>query len=152
VLGHLPAGEDYHRACLDGTVPAFLAGFAGRGGTDLDSVNALGVADYASLSPAEALARWRAASADNRRRFRQRADGLVDTSIGDYPAAGRRSTWPPSSPPTPTTSACPSHPASGRSGEHGGPATPGSHLAKPNPSWRSGRPARARQSLAARPP
>jgi uncharacterized protein (TIGR03083 family) len=85
VLGHLAAGEDYHRACLDGTVPAFLAGFAGRGGTDLDSVNALGVADYAGLSPAEALARWRAASADNRRRFRQRADGLVDTSIGDYP-------------------------------------------------------------------
>jgi hypothetical protein len=31
------------------------------------------------------LARWRAASADNRRRFRERADGTVDTSIGDYP-------------------------------------------------------------------
>jgi len=29
VLGHLAAGEDYHRACLDGTVAAFLAGFAG---------------------------------------------------------------------------------------------------------------------------
>ncbi len=33
VLGHLAAGEDYHRACLDGTVAAFLASFAGRGGT-----------------------------------------------------------------------------------------------------------------------
>jgi uncharacterized protein (TIGR03083 family) len=85
VLGHLAAGEDYHRACLDGTVAAFLAGFAGRGGVDLDSVNALGVADYAGLPRAEVLARWRAASADNRRRFRERADGLVDTSIGDYP-------------------------------------------------------------------
>jgi hypothetical protein len=51
VLGHLAASEDYHRACLDGTVAAFLAGFAERGGTDLDSVNALGVADYADLSP-----------------------------------------------------------------------------------------------------
>jgi uncharacterized protein (TIGR03083 family) len=85
VLGHLAAGEDYHRACLDGTVAAFLAGFAERGGTDLDSVNALGVADYAALSPGEGLARWRAASADNRRRFRERGDGFVDTSIGDYP-------------------------------------------------------------------
>jgi len=85
MLGHLAAGEDYHRACLDGTVAAFLAGFAKRGGTDLDSVNALGVADYAALSPADVLARWRAASADNRRRFRERADGVVDTSIGDYP-------------------------------------------------------------------
>jgi uncharacterized protein (TIGR03083 family) len=54
VLGHLTAGEDYHRACLDGTVASFLARFAGGGGTDLDSVNALGVADYAVLSPAEA--------------------------------------------------------------------------------------------------
>jgi len=86
VLGHLAAGEDYHRACLDGTVAAFLVGFAERGATDLDSVNALGVADYAALSPAEVLARWRAASAENRRRFRERGDGVVDTSIGDYPS------------------------------------------------------------------
>ena len=85
VLGHLTAGEDYHRACLDGTVAAFLARFAERGCTDLDSVNALGVADYAALSPAEMLARWRAASAANRRRFRARGGGVVDTSIGDYP-------------------------------------------------------------------
>lgn len=85
VLGHLTAGEDYHRACLNGTVAAFLARFAERGGTDLDSVNALGVADYAALSPAEMLARWRAASADNRRRFHERGSGVVDTSIGDYP-------------------------------------------------------------------
>jgi len=85
VLGHLAASEDYHRACLDGAVAAFLAGFAERGGTDLDSVNALGVADHADLSPAELLARWRAASAGNRRRFRERGSGVVDTSIGDYP-------------------------------------------------------------------
>ena len=85
VLGHLAHGEDYHRACLDGTVAAFFARFAGRGGTDLDSANALGVADYAALSPGEVLASWRAASADNRRRFRERADGMVDTSVGDYP-------------------------------------------------------------------
>ncbi len=85
VLGHLAAGEDYHRACLDGTVPALLARFAERGGTDLDSANAIGVAGYAALSPGEVLGRWRAASADNRRRFRERGNGVVDTSIGDYP-------------------------------------------------------------------
>ena len=85
VLGHLAAGEDYHRACLDGTVAAFLAGFAARGATGLDSVNALGVAGYAGLSPEQALARWRAASAANRRRFRERGDGIVDTSVGEYP-------------------------------------------------------------------
>jgi uncharacterized protein (TIGR03083 family) len=85
VLGHLAWGEDYHRACLDGTVAAFLAGFAARGGTDLDSVNALGVAGYAALPPAEVLARWRAASAANRRRFRERGAGVLDTSAGDYP-------------------------------------------------------------------
>lgn len=85
VLGHLAAGEDYHRACLDGTVAAFLASFAGRGATDLDSVNALGVAGYAALSPEQVLARWRAASAGNRRRFRERGDGVVDTSVGGYP-------------------------------------------------------------------
>ena len=85
LLGHLAAAEDYHRACLDGTVAAFLAAMAERGCTDLDSMNALGVASYAALSPAEVLGRWRAASADNRRRFRDRGDGLVDTSVGDYP-------------------------------------------------------------------
>ena len=85
VIGHLAASEDYHRACLDGTVAAFLASYAERDGTDLDSVNALGVADYADLPPAGVLARWRAASAANRRRFRERGAGVVDTSVGDYP-------------------------------------------------------------------
>jgi uncharacterized protein (TIGR03083 family) len=85
VLGHLAAGEDYHRACLDGTVAEFLASFAERGGTDLDSVNALGVVGYAALSPEQVLVRWRAASAGNRRRLRERGEGVVDTSIGDYP-------------------------------------------------------------------
>ena len=85
VLRHLAMGEDYHRACLDGTVATFLARYAERGGKDMDSVNALGVADYAALSPPEALARWRATSEDNRGRFRERGYGVVDTSVGDYP-------------------------------------------------------------------
>jgi hypothetical protein len=51
-----------------GRLDAFLSGLGESGGTDLDSVNALGVASYAALSPAQVLARWRAASAGNRSR------------------------------------------------------------------------------------
>ena len=51
VLRHLVASADYHRACLDGTVTAFLAGFAERGDTDLDSVNARGVAAELAAPP-----------------------------------------------------------------------------------------------------
>ena len=146
VLGHLAAGEDYHRACLDGTVAAFLAGFAERGGTDLDSVNALGVADHAALSPAEVLARWRAASADNRHRFRERADGVVDTSVGDYPSRWQAFHVAAELATHGDDIACPSRMMSMGSGQHGGPATPGSRLRKRNPSCRSGMPARGRLS------
>ncbi len=85
VLGHLAAGEEYHRACLDGRVSEFMGRFAERGATDLDSANALGVADYASLPSEDVIAKWRAQSAENRRRFRERGDGTVDSSIGAYP-------------------------------------------------------------------
>ena len=147
VLGHLAAGEDYHRACLDGTVAAFLASFAERGGTDLDSVNALGVAGYAALSPEQVLACWRAASAGNRRRFRERGDGVVDTSIGDYPCRWQAfHVAAEDSPLTPTTSACPSHTTSMGSEHPGGPATRDSRLRKPSPGWRSGMPTRVRRN------
>jgi len=86
MLGHLAASEEYHRACLDGTVSELLTRWAERGGTDLDSGNALGVADYASLSASEVLERWRAMGAENRRRFRERGNGTVDSSVGDYPS------------------------------------------------------------------
>lgn len=42
-----------------------MGGICDRGCVDLDSANALGVAGYAAPSPAEALSRWRAASAGN---------------------------------------------------------------------------------------
>jgi hypothetical protein len=93
VLGHLAASEDYHRACLDGTVAALLAD----------------VADYADLSPAKVLARWRAASADPRRRHRRagharRASGAdsvagpllpVRTCGSETPAENVVWAWPP---------------------------------------------------------
>jgi len=86
VLSHLASGEDYHRACLDGAVADLFAKFAERGVTDLHTANALGVSDYNALSAPEAIEHWRAADADTRRRFRERGDGKVDTSVGEYPA------------------------------------------------------------------
>jgi uncharacterized protein (TIGR03083 family) len=85
VLGHLAAAEEYHLACLDGTVGALLGRYAERGVADIDAFNALGVADRSQMSSEEVLAEWRAANAESRRRFRERADGIVDTSVGEYP-------------------------------------------------------------------
>jgi hypothetical protein len=53
----------------------FLAGFAERGGTDLDSVNALGVAEYAGLPSAEVLARWPVTPRGNGLSARRSASG-----------------------------------------------------------------------------
>ena len=138
-------GEDYHRACLDGTVAAFLASFAGRGGTDLDSVNALGVAGYAALPPAGVLARWRAASAASRR-GRERGAGVVDTSAGDYPCRWQAVHVAAELATHADDIGVPIHPASMGSGRRGGPGTPGSRLPRPNPSWRSGMPPHVRLS------
>jgi hypothetical protein len=42
-------------------------------------------ADRADQTPEELLAAWRVDNAETRRGFRGRGDGLVDTSVGDYP-------------------------------------------------------------------
>jgi uncharacterized protein (TIGR03083 family) len=86
VLAHLRATEDYHQACLDGRVKAYFAEVAAQGGHDLDSFNAIGVAGQAGKPPAQLLDEWSARNADTRQRFRERGDGTVDTSVGDYPA------------------------------------------------------------------
>jgi uncharacterized protein (TIGR03083 family) len=85
VLGHLAAGEDYHRACLDGTVKAWTTSFTERGANDLDSVGAMMASDYKSMSAPDVLVYWKKATTENRRRYRERGDGSVDTSIGEYP-------------------------------------------------------------------
>ena len=85
VLAHLLASEAYHHACLDGTVAAFNEQMATSGGTNLEQFNAIGVAKLSDRSPAELLAEWRVANAETRRRFRERDEGVVDTSVGDYP-------------------------------------------------------------------
>lgn len=85
VLGHLASAEEYHHACLNHQVPELLTRFAERGATDLDSANALGVADYSDVPTGDVLARWREAGATNRQEFRGRGDGTIDSSVGEYP-------------------------------------------------------------------
>jgi len=85
VLGHLAAAEEYHVACLDGTVAELLRRYGQRGVTDVDGFNALGIADRADRAPEDLLREWTTASAESRRRFRERGDGTVDTSVGPYP-------------------------------------------------------------------
>jgi uncharacterized protein (TIGR03083 family) len=86
VLSHLRSGEDYFQACLEGTVQQLMAGYGERGATDMDSANALGVADYGGAPAGAVIEEWRAIDADTRKRFRDRDGGDVDTAVGAYPA------------------------------------------------------------------
>ena len=86
VLSHLRASEDYNQACLDGRVQDLLVQWGERGATDLDSANALGVAEFKD-NPTDALVEeWATINADTRKRFRDRDGGEVDSSVGAYPA------------------------------------------------------------------
>ena len=85
VLAHLTDAENYHRACLDGRVGEFIAEMEARGGHDIASANALAIAALAGRSPQQLLAEWSESNAETRRRFRERGNGRIDTSVGDYP-------------------------------------------------------------------
>jgi uncharacterized protein (TIGR03083 family) len=84
VLAHLTSSEAYHQACLDGEVKAWVTHHADRGGTDIASINAIGIADRANWPPERLLAEWREVNTDTRRRFREGGDE-IDTSVGPYP-------------------------------------------------------------------
>lgn len=86
VLAHLASSEDYHHACLDGEVKAFLSSLETKGATDLTTANALGIDEQAGLTAQELIERSETANARTRQGFRQRAGGRVDTSVGDYPS------------------------------------------------------------------
>ncbi|MGH9212808.1 MAG: maleylpyruvate isomerase family mycothiol-dependent enzyme [Acidimicrobiales bacterium] len=85
LLAHLAASEAYHHACLDGRVRELLTNLAARGATDLDSANRIGIEQLADYTPKELLSMWRAANLETRQGFRQRGDGMIDTSVGEYP-------------------------------------------------------------------
>ncbi|BCJ67781.1 maleylpyruvate isomerase N-terminal domain-containing protein [Polymorphospora rubra] len=83
LLAHLITTEDYTHAGLDGRVEDFEDDV---GGVDLADRNARGIARRAGLAAQTVLAQWRAASADNRRRLRERGErGTLQTAAGDYP-------------------------------------------------------------------
>ena len=86
VVAHLAASEDYHRACLDGRVAAFLGEVAARGATSVDDFNAIGIADLDGVSDADLLRRFVVEDARTRRGFAERGEAEVDTSVGAYPA------------------------------------------------------------------
>jgi uncharacterized protein (TIGR03083 family) len=86
VLAHLAASEDYHHACLDGRVRAFMREMEERGATDIAAFNALGIADLERVANDELVQMWSRSNAETRQRFRERGDGEVDTSVGLYPS------------------------------------------------------------------
>jgi uncharacterized protein (TIGR03083 family) len=86
VLAHLAATEAYHHACLDGTVAELLQEMIERGATTVGEFNAVGIAGLDGASNDELLRTWARENAETRRRFRERGDGEVDTSVGLYPA------------------------------------------------------------------
>ena len=59
---------------------------AAKWAADLTAVNAMGISELSELTTDQLIVRWEQANADTRRRFRERGDGRVDTSVGDYPA------------------------------------------------------------------
>jgi uncharacterized protein (TIGR03083 family) len=85
MLAHLAASEAYHHACLEGRVGELLTDLAAQGATDLDSANRIGVERLSAYEPRELLSMWRAANLETRQGYRACADGMIDTSVGQYP-------------------------------------------------------------------
>lgn len=85
VLAHLAATEEYHQACLDDELPRLFRKLGEAGASDLESVNAYGIAARDGHEVDELLDEWRTLNSDTRRRLRQRDGGLIETSVGPYP-------------------------------------------------------------------
>ena len=86
MLAHLAGSEEYNHACLDDALPAFMESLGQRGVTDMDSFNAVGVADRAGRSSDDLLAEWRQTCGRTTRELRARNGGDIPTMVGPYPA------------------------------------------------------------------
>ena len=85
VMAHLLATEDYHAACLGGTVTELMKEIMATGASNLDEINAWGVAQHVDRPIGDVLADWEEKNAASRAGFRA-ADGTdIDSSIGSYP-------------------------------------------------------------------
>ena len=85
VVAHLAGTERYHAACFDGRVAAVIEEGMAAGLTSLAEFNQAGVDERADLAAAEVVEEFVTADAENRRRFRERDGGEMDSSIGAYP-------------------------------------------------------------------
>jgi uncharacterized protein (TIGR03083 family) len=85
VLAHLAATENYHHACLDDTLSAFVQDGLDAGASDLDGFNEWGLRAYEGRDPAAILDEWRAANAQTRRRMRGRDGETMTTMVPGYP-------------------------------------------------------------------
>lgn len=85
VVAHLAGVEQYHHACLDGRVKAFVEEAMATGMTSLDEFNQAGVDERADRAPAEVVAEWATGDAETRRRFREGDGGDIDSMVGPYP-------------------------------------------------------------------
>jgi len=84
LFGHLRHLEDYNAACIGGTVRQVIE--EAEGGDDFDDFNAYGVAKYSTVPVSDLFAQWQELNATYRSEMRARGDGVVDTSVGDYPS------------------------------------------------------------------
>ena len=85
LLAHLAASEAYHHACLAGRVSEYITELGAQGVNDLDDANKLGVDRLADYTPRELLAMWRSDNLETRQGFRERGNGMIDTTVGEYP-------------------------------------------------------------------
>jgi uncharacterized protein (TIGR03083 family) len=87
MLGHLMGLEDYVRANLDGNVKELQGRAHAEGVHGVGGFNDWQIAAYADVAIPELIDRWHEANLAGRAELRARGrDGVVDTSIGDYPS------------------------------------------------------------------
>jgi len=85
MLAHLASTENYHHACLDDTLDAFLKRGLDAGATDLAGFNEWGIRGYDGRSPADILAEWVGNRGEAVARMRERDGGTMTTMVPDYP-------------------------------------------------------------------
>jgi uncharacterized protein (TIGR03083 family) len=85
MLAHLASVEDYHRACLDDTLDAFLKRGLEAGATDLAGFNEWGIRAYDGRAPTDILAEWVEKRGEDVARMRGRDGGTMTTMVADYP-------------------------------------------------------------------
>jgi uncharacterized protein (TIGR03083 family) len=87
LLAHLVGGEEYNHATLDDALGPLMERAKAAGVEGLDAFNQWGVDKRREQRVDELLAEWRTATADTRRRIRERGwDGSLSTMVGPYPA------------------------------------------------------------------